>query len=30
MVGAVILAICGLVESNDGNSISSAIFSSSS
>lgn len=29
MVGAVILAACGLVESNDGNSISGAIFVSS-
>ena len=29
MVGAVILAVCGLVESNDGDSISGAIFVSS-
>lgn len=29
MVGAVILAVCGIVESNDGNSISGAIFVSS-
>lgn len=29
MIGAVILAVCGLVELNDGNSISGAIFVSS-
>lgn len=29
MIGAVILVVCGLVESNDGNSISAAIFVSS-
>ena len=29
MIGAVILVVCGLVESNDGNSISCAIFVSS-
>lgn len=29
MIGAVILVVCGLVESSDGNSISAAIFVSS-
>lgn len=29
MIGAAILAVCGLAESNDGNSISCAIFVSS-